>query len=161
MKKTNRGLGNPAAVAAVASTSAGQKALDKSMEAIPMVAKWVAALGLIGLTWYLVSNRFVRWDYNNAYPKSNISQAQAEARAEAIYTAMFGIGNGFEIVKQQIAGLNYNGFIMLYNAFGIRKSATNIPFINKDEGTLVEWIQNQFSESEKAQLRFLIGNSFF
>ena len=69
---------------------------------------------------------------------------------------MLGFGNGFEIVKTNIAGLNYNAFIKVYNAFGHRQGS--IPF--SDKMNMVEWFSDQFDADELTQLRFLVPNMF-
>lgn len=163
--KTNNKLGNPALL--LASSEAGQKAISDSSEnkkavvqatasVIPFLIKSVVIVGGLAFVYYKYTNRFVSLKENTSYPSSNITNNQASTRAETIYQAMKGFGNGFEIVKTNIAGLNYNGFIKLYNAFGNRQGV--IPF--SSEMNLVEWLLDQFDDSELTQLRFLVNNMF-
>lgn len=152
-------LGNPAAVA-VAASPAGQKAIEKTIDIIPFLLKGLILAGLGYFVYYKITHKFDKLALNPNYPPANISDASAQSRAEAIYTAMYGAGNGFETVKQQINGVNFNGFTKIYNAFGIRKSFNHIVLINKSEGNLIEWFYDQFSPGELAELRFLVAGIF-
>lgn len=152
-------LSNPA-IAAMAVTPAGQKAVDKSIDIAALVVKILLVSGTAYFIYNQITNKFDKWGLNPNYPPSNISDAQAAAKAEAIYTAMYGAGNGFSVVKQQIFGVNYNGFTKIYNAFGIRKAFDNIMFVHKSEGTLIEWFNNQFDAAELAELRFVVSGIF-
>ncbi|MGQ2982119.1 hypothetical protein [Flavobacterium sp.] len=153
-KKKKKGLGNPVAVAA--STPAGQKAISEVVSIIP----WLIKAGLIGFAiWYAVglwTKRFVKAAQNPNYPPANVSDAQAEAKADALYNAMYGPGANFDEVAGQINGLNYNGWIKVFNAFGKRGGVN--PFA--DDMNLVEWLTDQFDDEELIQLRFLVGNVF-
>lgn len=168
MKKTRKNkskLGNPAVL--LATSEAGQKAISNASEnqkavvqatasVIPFVIKTVIVIGIGTFIYYKYTNRFVSLKENPNYPVSNITNNQASTRAEVIYNAMLGFGNGFEIIKTNIAGLNYNAFIKLYNAFGSRQGS--IPFSEKMN--MVEWFSDQFDEEELTQLRFLVPNMF-
>lgn len=162
---TKNKLGNPALL--LASSGAGQKAISDFNEnkkemvkattsVIPFLVKTLVVVAVGGYIYYRYTNRFISLKENTSYPTSNITNNQASTRAETIYNAMKGIGNGFEIVKTNIAGLNYNGFIKLYNAFGQKQGS--IPF--SSEMNLIEWFSDQFNESELTQLRFLVNNMF-
>lgn len=168
MKKAsqNKKLGNPAVVA-LATSEAGQSVIKNASDNQKAVVQATASVipflikttVLIGIGWFIYSkytNRFVSLKENNNYELSNISNSQASTKAETIYGAMKGLGNGFHIVATNISGLNYNGWIKLYNAFGHRQGS--IPF--SDKMNLVEWFADQFSEDELAQLRFLVPNVF-
>lgn len=163
--KNIKKLGNPAVL--VAGTEAGQKAITNASESqkevvkatasvIPFLIKTIVIVGGGLYLWHRYTNRFVSLKENPNYPVSNITNNQAVTKAETIYNAMLGFGNGFEIVRSNIAGLNYNAFIKVYNAFGSRQGS--IPFSSKMN--MVEWFGDQFSESELAQLRFLVPNMF-
>ncbi|ESU28394.1 hypothetical protein FLJC2902T_17510 [Flavobacterium limnosediminis JC2902] len=151
-------LGNPIVVAAA--TPAGQKAIEKSIDIIPFLLKGLVIAGVGYFIYYKITHKFDKRALNPNYPPANISDASAQSRAEAIYTAMYGAGNGFEAVKQQLNGVNYNGFTKIYNAFGIRKSFDHVPLVNKSEGNLIEWLYDQFDPGELAELRFLVAGVF-
>lgn len=171
-KSTRRkpALRNPAAVMAVsevAKSEAGQTVIKNASEnqkaviqataqVIPFIIKTLFVLGVGYFVYSKYSNRFEKLSENNNYPNANITNSQASTKAETIYGAMKGVGNGFQIVATNISGLNYNGWIKLYNAFGNRQGV--IPFSSKMN--LVEWFADQFSEEELAQLRFLVPNVF-
>lgn len=168
MKKTSKNknkLGNPAVM--LATSEAGQKTISNASEnqkavvqatasVIPFVVKTVIIVGGAMYLYYRFTNRFVSLKENPNYPVSNITNNQAQTKAESIYNAMLGLGNGFEIVKTNIAGLNYNAFIKVYNAFGHRQGS--IPF--SDKMNMVEWFSDQFDADELTQLRFLVPNMF-
>ncbi|WP_130736735.1 hypothetical protein [Flavobacterium sp. J27] len=160
-------LGNPALIASVANSEAGQTAIKNASEnqkavvetaknVIPFLVKTLVFLGIGYVIYKKISNRFEPLQENKNYPVSNITDNQASAKAETIYQAMKGAGNGFETVKQAIAGVNYNGFFKIYNAFGNREGA--IPFTSKMN--LIEWFNDQFNTYELQQLNFLVPNIF-
>lgn len=162
--KTANGLKSPVATAAFASTKAGEKTVDL----VGSVMKWVLIGGAVVATtaigYQFYKNRFKKLPQNRNYPAPKITQAQAQAKADTIYKAMYGIGSGFSTVATQLAGVGYNDFVLIYNAFGKRKPATqkmnlfSNPF---DRGwTLLEWIENEFSDAEKEELRFLTSGHF-
>ena len=107
--------------------------------------------------WFAYSKIFkgfnkVTEDRNHA--SSNINDTEAKARAEAVYTAMLGFGANFQTVLKNLSKLNYNAFIKVYNAFGERRGATFTKM------NLVEWLQDQFNETEMTRLRLQIQGFF-
>lgn len=130
--------------------------IENTASVIPWLIKF-AVVGITGLVIYRVyTNRFEKFKENSKYPASNISDAQAETRADAIYGSIGWFTNDFENVKQQFVGLNYNAIVKLYNAFG-KQTGTLLG----GELNLFEWIQNQFDSEQIAQLRFITGGAFF
>lgn len=106
-----------------------------------------------------IANRFIALKQNSKYPKANISEAVAKTRADAIVSSLAFFdytGNEFEVTSNAIAGLNYNGFILLYNAFGKQSG-----HFLKGDLNLIEWINDQFSATQISQLSFLLGGAFF
>ena len=153
-------LRNPAAIA-FASSPAGQKAISGASNRADRLASFaffvgkVAFVGLVG--WFAYNKIFkgfqkVTEDPNHA--KSNINDTEAKARAEAVYTAMLGFGANFNTVLKNLSKLNYNGFIKVYNAFGERRGATFTKM------NLVEWLQDQFNETQMTRLRLQIQGFF-
>lgn len=156
-------LSNPAAIAAVANSPQGQKAMensqkaiDKSLEVVPFVIKTVFILGILGFAYYKFTNRFKPLKENSDYPNANVSEGNAKTKAEAIFNAMIGFGANVDAVASNIAGLNYNGFVRVFNAFGERQGS--VPF--SDKMNMVEWLYDQFDEYELTKLRFLVPNIF-
>lgn len=143
-------LGNPAV--AIAS----QKALEKTSEAIPFMIKTLFVLGIVGFAVYKFSKRFKPLSENTSYPNANVTLGVAKTKADAIFSAMTGLGSNVDLVANNIAGLNYNGFVRVFNAFGDRQGV--IPFSSKMN--MVEWFYDQFNESELTKLRFLVPNVF-
>lgn len=166
------GLNNPAVIAAAASTPAGQKAISKGIDTANnavtgtvSIVKGVLTIALLGGVGYFaykkIFNGFVAVAEDPRYTPSNVSTGVAKAKAEAIYKAMYGAGNGFNMVKsilQYVNGqrINHNGFIRVYNAFGKRNG--QIPF--SKEMNLVEWFGDQFDEAELLELKLIIKGFF-
>jgi len=175
-KKTNqskRGLSNPAVVATLASTTAGQKAIKDTTVSISkavkitVIATVVVGVAVVGYKMYKA--RFVKMLQNTNYPKPNISESEARLKADNVYNALYGAGANFNQVKAQLQGLNYNGFVLVYNAFGRRESATqkanpsnwlNIFRIGIKGMTLTEWLLDQFGSSKLNELRLLLPGNF-
>ena len=165
MKK--QGLHNPAVITAVASTPQGQKAIAGSLESanaginatVSIVVGTIKIGVLVGLgyfAWNKVFNGFAPLKENKRDKPSNISTGMAKNKAEAIYSAMYGVGNGFNSVKQNLIGVNPNGFVRIHNAVGLRKGINPMTM----KMSLLEWFGDQFSQSELMELRFIIPNFF-
>lgn len=154
------GLSNPAVASFIASPQ-GQKMIEKTQDnqqkAINTgltILKFLIVSGVLTIAYFKIFRGFKKLDDDKRYRPSNISTTQAKARAEAIYTALLGIGANFKAVENNLTGLNHNGFIKVFNEFGERRSATLTKM------NLVEWLQDQFGETEIAKLRFLIKGFF-
>jgi len=150
----NKGLSNPA-VLALASSPAGQKAVSGAIDTTLKVAKITAIVAVVGIGGYiayrLYKNRFVSMATNSKYEKANITKDQAKAKAEALYQAMYGAGADLDIVLQTLAGLNYNGFVEVFNAFGKRS-----PLFGSDM-TLTQWLNDQFTSAyDRTQIEFIL-----
>lgn len=159
-----KGKTNPARTASSAETGLGNPAAAMAAGAVASQIPWgfliktTVILGITGIIVYKITHRFEKRDEESDYPPANISHSQAQSRAKVIYTAMKGLGNGMEIVKANIANLNYNGWIRLYNAFGNRKGAFSPPFSSGEN--LEEWFADQFDQDELDELRVLVPNTF-
>ncbi|WP_163398155.1 hypothetical protein [Flavobacterium fluviatile] len=150
MKQKKSKLGNPVQVALI------EKAAEKTFDVIPFLIKTTVILGLGWFAYYKFTNRFVKRKENSSYPAANVSIAQAKSRADAIYSSIGWVSNDFENVASQLTGLNYNGFVRVYNAFGHKRGT-----LLAGDLTLEEWIYNQFSKEQVQQLSFLLGGAFF
>ncbi len=150
MKPTKSKLGNP--VAAVA----GAKAIEQASTALPFLIK-LGALITVGVVGYkMYTNRFIKLKENSAYAPANVSYAQAKGKADSIGRSIGLISNDFQNVSKQLSGLNYNGFIRVYNEFGHQRGTLLGGDLN-----LIEWLQNQFNSYQMQQLSFLLGGAFF
>lgn len=150
MKPKQSKLGNPLAVVA------GAKAIEQASTALPFLIK-LGALIAVGVVGYkLYTNRFKSLKENNSYAPANVSYAQAKGKADSIYGSIALFSNDFDNVSKQLSGLNYNGFIRVYNEFGQKKGTLLGGDLN-----LIEWIENQFTSYQKQQLSFLLGGAFF
>ena len=143
------GLKNPA-IAAFVDSPEGQKTIAKTANLGFTVLKVVLIAGAATFVYYKIFKGFKKVQEDKRYKPSNISVTEAKARAEAIYTAMLGMGANEKTVEKNLTGLNHNGFIRLFNEFGERRSALLTKM------NLVEWLQDQFKEDETAKLRFII-----
>ena len=115
----------------------------------------VVVVGL-GIVYYKIQNRFVKRKLRSDLPPANISDGEAQSRAAAIYGSIGWFSNNFETVRANIAGLNYNGFIKLYNAFGHHTGT-----LLSGDLDLEEWVRNQFTIDEVRQLSALLNGAFF
>jgi hypothetical protein len=148
-----KGLKNPALIA-YAGSEHGQKTIAKSTDLAFLVLKTVLLGGVALFAYNKIIKGFSRLPQDARYKPSNINATQAKARVEAIYTALVGFGANYATVEKNLTGLNHNGFIMVYNEFGERRSATG------SKMNLVEWLQDQFKEADISKLRFLIQGFF-
>lgn len=126
---------------------------------IPFVIKTGIVLGLGYLIVRKYTNRFQKLPLNPKFPPANITDSQAETRANAIASSLAFFdwgGDEFAITSQNLAGLNYNGFVKVYNAFGKQKG-----HLFAGDLTLIEWINDQFTPYEVSQLSLLLGGAFF
>lgn len=162
-----KGLKNPAVISAVASSPQGQKAIgdalnnaNETIATTRSIAKnlfWLTVIVGTGYVGYKVFvNRFSAMSYDLRYRPATISSTVAKAKADAIYKAMYGIGNGFNIVVQNLKGLSRNDFIKVYNEFGGRKGIDDV----FQKMNLIEWFTDQFNSGELLRLRLLVPNSF-
>jgi hypothetical protein len=127
------------------------------------VIPWLIKLAVIGSIGYFIyskfTKRFVELPANPKYAPSNVTDAQATTRANAIASSLATFdftGDEFGITSQNLAGLNYNGFVKVYNAFGKQQG-----HFGAGQLTLIEWINDQFSSTEISQLSLLLGGAFF
>lgn len=150
MKPTKSKLGNP--IAAVA----GVKAIEQASTALPFLIKLGAVTALVVVGYRIYTNRFVNIKESSSEPPANISMAQAKTRADSIAGSISNFSNDFKNVSTQLTGLNYNGFVRVYNAFGHHRGTLLGGDLN-----LIEWLQNQFNSFQMKQLSFLLNGRFF
>lgn len=157
-KKTSRSKASSASVrrAKLNASDPRVTVIEQTASVIPWLIKF-AVVGTVGFLIYRAyTKRFEKLKENKNYPASNISDAQAETRADAIYSSIGWFSNDFEHVKTQFVGLNYNAIIKIYNAFG-KQTGTLLG----GELNLFEWCKNQFNSDQISQLRFVTGGAFF
>lgn len=154
-------LGNPAIIAAALSTEAGQKAINKGVDATGKAVSLgftILKVGIFFLAGYVVYKKvfphFKKVKEDSRYHPANVTETGARQRAENLFTAMQGIGADFNKTSSNLKGLNHNGFIRVYNEFGERRGA------DFKKQNLTEWIYDQFSKSEITELKFITNNAF-
>lgn len=143
-------LGNP--IAAVA----GVKVVEQVSSTIPFLIKTAVIIGLGYYGYKKFTDRFVKIKENSNYAPANVSYAQAKGRADSIGGSIGLISNDHQNVARQLGGLNYNGFVRVYNAFGTKRGTLLAGELN-----LIEWIRNQFKGDKLEQLSLLTGGAFF
>lgn len=130
--------------------------IEQTASVIPWLIKF-AVVGTVGIIAYrLYSKRFEELPERSNLPPANISNAQAQIRADAIYSGIGWFTNDFENVMAQFDQMNYNAVIKIYNAFGKKKGT-----LFSNDLNLFEWCRNQFTNDQIAQLRFKTNGAFF
>ncbi|HMI08735.1 MAG TPA: hypothetical protein VK528_14385, partial [Flavobacterium sp.] len=83
---------------------------------------------------------------------ANITDGEAEAKADAIYGAYGYTNDDFDAIANALTSpiLNYNGYIKLYNAYG-----------HRDDLDLEASFRDHFNDFEVAQLSSYLGGAFF
>lgn len=130
--------------------------LKETASVIPFIIKTAIVCGIGYYIYYRYTKRFVKMKENPKYKAANVTPEQAKGRADAIAGSKGWFTNSFDTVADQLAGLNYNGFVRVYNAFGHQTGT----FLGGDLN-LIEWIRNQFNDYEIAQLSALQNAAFF
>lgn len=130
--------------------------VKQTASVIPFLIKTAVICGIGYYVYYRFTNRFVKLRENSNYPVANVTIAQAKTRADAIAGSIGWFSNSFDAVADSLAGLNYNGFIRVYNEFGEHSGTLFAGDLN-----LIEWIKNQFTEDEILQLSSLQNGVFF
>lgn len=128
---------------------------------IPFLIKTTVVLGIGYYLYSSYTNRFVKLKENNNYPIANVTEAQAKGRADGIANSKTfwddaDFGGQYQATAQNLAGLNYNGFIRVYNAFGHQGGT-----IFSGDLNLIEFIKDQFSAYEVQTLSTLLNGVFF
>lgn len=123
---------------------------------LPTVLKVAFVGGVAYIVYRQFTNRFVELPENGNYPAANITLAQAKTRADAIANSIGWMSNDFDVVVNNLTGLNYNGFIRLYNAFGLQRGTVFAGKLN-----LIEWLRNQFDNEQIQELSLLTNGVFF
>jgi|GEM_PF-5708640 len=125
---------------------------------VPFLVKTAVVCGIGYYVYRRITNRFIDRKEVAAYGPANITMGEAQARADAIYGSKGVFTNDFETVQEALTRLNYNGYIRVYNAFGKRRGTL---LTGLSGGlTLEEWLYDQYSEDEVAQLSALLNGVF-
>lgn len=130
--------------------------IKETASVIPFIIKTGIICGIGFFIYKSYTNRFVKFKENNNYPVANITLAQAESRANTIDQSVGTFSGDFDAIANAISGLNYNGFVRVYNAFGNRKST----FLGS-EMNLIEWLRDQLDDYQFSQISLLLNGAFF
>lgn len=159
MKKqqTHKSMGNPVAATTVAAYAANNPRAVKKAIGVGAFLVGLAVVGVGGFAFYKFywKNRFKKIKFNTAYAPSSVTPSQAKLKADMLYRAMHGFGRNFDAIYEAFKGVNYNGFVEIYNAFGKRRPADSLSFGNSGDLTLTEWLRSDLWESELEKLRNL------
>lgn len=135
--------------------------VKETASVIPFIIKTAIVYGIGYYIYYSYTNRFTKLKENGNYPNANVSLAQAKNRADGIASAkslfdQLEFGSQYQTTSQQLSGLNYNGFIRVYNSFGHQSGH----FLGGDMN-LIEFLKDQFSDYEVQTLSTLLNGAFF
>ncbi|HEX8269766.1 MAG TPA: hypothetical protein VF581_07730 [Flavobacterium sp.] len=130
--------------------------IGQAASAIPFLIKTAVIGAILFVVYGKYTKRFQPWDEKPQYGPANITEAQAQSKAEIIANSDTTFGNDFQAVSSAMAGLNYNGFVRLHNAFG-KQSAS---FFG-EELDLIGWLKDNFNDYEMQQLSTLTNGVFF
>lgn len=133
-----------------------KNAIQQAVESLTPYKEIIFVATGVYVVYRAITNRFVKIKEVSAYPQANVSFAQAKLRADAIYSSIDWFSNDLQNVANQLQGLNYNGFVRVYNAFGERRGTLLAGKLN-----LIEWLQNQFNREQIQELSFLLNGAFF
>lgn len=124
---------------------------------LPFLLKTAVYAGVAYYFYNKFADRFEPMPEVPQYGAANITLAQAEVRANAIEKTIpwFGEPDMLEIARQ-MSGLNYNGFVRLYNAWGKRRGTLLGGNLN-----LIEWFGQQLSAENFQYLGALQNHVFF
>lgn len=126
------------------------KAVKTTYTAAKYIVGGLVILG-VGYWGYQKFFGFTKIKEDSRFTPANISTGVAQAKANAIYNAMYGLGSGFSKVQTILLNVNHNGLIRIYNAFGAKSGFSLNPLSKKLN--LFEWFGDQFKPSEIAQLK--------
>lgn len=159
ISKTNKLSGAASEVFAKVAAEDNRKAVSTTIN-IGFILFGTAVLGVAGYAFYTLywKNRFKKMKYNPKAAPSNVPPAAALARANALYAAMKGAGTNEKEIYKALAGVNYNGFVAIYNAFGKRSGALNFSLGNSGDEDLLSFLQGDLSEKDLSSLRNLMAS---
>lgn len=152
-------LSNPALMLA-ASKAKESEASKQAASTIPFLIKAAVITGIVtvgGVVIYNSVTKFKKWPEVSNYSPANVTFSQAKAKAASIKEALgfMGIGNDFETISQQLANVNYNGFVRIYNAYNVDGN-----FVTGYRD-MIEALNAKLNNEQILQLRFLLGGQFF
>ena len=159
MSKKNKLSGAASEVFAKVAAEDNRKAVSTTIN-IGFILFGTAVLGVAGYAFYTLywKNRFKKMKYNPKAAPSNVPPAAALAKANALYAAMRGAGTNEKEIYKTLAGVNYNGFIAIYNAFGKRSGALNFSLGNSGDEDLISFLQGDLSEKDLSSLKNLMAS---
>lgn len=136
--------------------SSKSEIIKQSASVIPFVLKLLIVAALGAVVYYKITNRFVKKKEISKYGPANVTMAQADAAASAIAASGGFMSKDFESVASNLAGLNYNGFVRVYNAFGAQTAN-----MFGDKLDMIEWLYSTFDNYQMQQLSTLTNGAFF
>ena len=159
MSKKNKLSGAASEVFAKVAAEDNRKAVSTTIN-IGFILFGTAVLGVAGYAFYTLywKNRFKKMKYNPKAAPSNVPPAAALAKANALYASMRGAGTNEKEIYKTLAGVNYNGFIAIYNAFGKRSGALNFSLGNSGDEDLISFLQGDLSEKDLSSLKNLMAS---
>lgn len=139
----------------IGNTLVTAEAAKQATSTIPFLIK-TGIIVIIGVVGYrFISTRFVKKSEVRNYPASNITLAQAKTKAASIYRATNYIHTDFETIMNQFSGVNYNGLVRIYNAFG------QVGNMVTGYSDMDQFLTSRLSDTDLLQLRFLTSGAWF
>jgi hypothetical protein len=157
----NKGLNNPAVAMTLLQTPQGQKMIENAQNTGRTATKIVFTFGgllalyIVGRVVYNKFFSFSKIKQDKNYTPANITEIEAEQRANAIETALQGVGSDFQAVEKNLSNINRNAFILIYNAFGERRG------YDLKKLTLIDWLVYEYGGTDKLSRLRLKVNGFF
>lgn len=158
-KKHSPRLGSVSTVFAQSAVKNNRTAVTTSIN-IGFILLGLGLLGAGGYAFYTLywKNRHRRLKHSEQHAASNVSPSAAKAKADSIYAATKGIGTNVKEVYKALTGVNYNGLIDIYNAFGKREpGGLNFSLGNGSDEDLWGFLKGDLNENELKNLRNLLA----
>lgn len=159
MKRKTPRLASVGTVIAQSAVKNNRTAVTTSIN-IGFILFGLALVGAGGYAFYRLywKNRHRPLKHSDRLAASNVSPAEAKAKADAIYAATKGVGTNIKEVYKALTGVNYNGLIDIYNAFGKREpGGISLSLGNGADEDLWGFLQGDLSKSEMDNLRNLLA----
>lgn len=156
-----QGLNNPAVAMQLLQTKQGQEMIANAQNNAKRGVKIVFTLGtiiavfVVGKIVYNKYFRFTKLKQNKDYTPANITEIEAEQRANALETALQGVGSDFKAVEKNLSNINRNAFVLIYNAFGERRG------YDLKKLTLIDWLVYEYGGTDKLSRLRLKVKGFF
>ncbi len=158
---SNKGLNNPLIVG-----SAIKNIAESTTSFVAKNKKKIIVGGALIIVGYTIYNKFFgkkpSLKFNPSEPIPKLTPQQAKDKATRLMNAMENPGTDEEEIYSTLAGLNFNDFVMVSNAFGMKYYDKVLGveggFLFNDKHDLTDWLRFELSNSELEQLQNVMPN---